>query len=339
MSSAARMCYDKVLPRELFRAHDATEPAFPGARPRAIAPRGKKWPVGSKLRVRFLGGTDQQRKLVQRFAPAWCEHANLALVFDDSPQAEIRISFDENDGSWSYVGVDCREVPTHAATMNLGWQDEAVILHEFGHAVGLAHEHQNPQGGIQWNEAVVIRDLAGPPNFWDAETVRHNVLHKYQLDQINGTEFDPESIMLYAFPGTWTVAGEGTRENSKLSKLDKQFIATTYPGVGTSRPPISLTVTEVSSRAGAISAPGEQDLFEFQVTTAGVHTIETTGDADLMMRLFGPNSRTSLVGQDDDSGIGPNPSITANLVVGTYYVQVRHFSPLQTGKYRIRVFR
>ena len=83
-----------------------------------------------------------------------------------------------------------------AATMNLGWQDEAVILHEFGHAIGLAHEHQNPAGGIQWNEQVVITDLAGAPNFWDEPTVRHNVLEKYSYSEINGTEFDARVCLL-----------------------------------------------------------------------------------------------------------------------------------------------
>ncbi len=57
----------------------------------------------------------------------------------------------------------------------------------------LGHEHQNPDGGILWNEDVVIRDLSGSQNSWDMATVRHNVISKYTHDQINGTEFDDES--------------------------------------------------------------------------------------------------------------------------------------------------
>jgi len=45
------------------------------------------------------------------------------------------------------------------------------------------------------------------------------------MDQIRGTAFDPESIMLYFFPGRWTKSGIGTRSNEVLSNLDKMFIA------------------------------------------------------------------------------------------------------------------
>lgn len=337
MTNVHRICYDKILPRELLAARDVVRQ--PNSRAlRAIMPNDKNWPTGAKLRVRFMSGTEEQRELVKQFAPTWCQFANLELVFDDAPQAEIRITFDPNDGAWSYVGTDCREIPLHAATMNLGWQDEAVILHEFGHTVGLAHEHQNPNAGIEWNEEVVIRDLGGPPNFWDPETVRHNVLEKYLVDQIKGTVFDPASVMLYAFPGSWTKSGVGTQMNKKLSSVDESFVASVYPGHGAAEPPVpELKVAEVPALSAALTSPGEQNLFSFKVTKPSNYTIETLGTTDVVMKLFGPGSRTQLIAEDDDGGEGSNARISTNLVPGTYFVQVRHYDAHATGEYGIKV--
>ena len=108
--------------------------------------------------------------------------------------------------------------------MNLGWQDEAVILHEFGHAIGLIHEHQNPVHGIRWNKDVVYRDLGGPPNNWPKATVDFNMFATYDRSQVNATDVDPKSIMLYAIPATWTLDGFSSEPNAVLSDLDKAFI-------------------------------------------------------------------------------------------------------------------
>src|ERR1044071_837711 len=196
-----------------------------GGRPRAITPIGKTWINGSRLQVRFMGGTPAQKNTVREQAGWWTQHANLTFDFNDAPGADIRISFDPNLGAWSYVGTDCKGIPLNQATMNLGFLDGGTTAHEFGHAIGLAHEHQNPRGGIQWNEQVVIQELAKSPNFWNEQTARHNVIEKYRVDQIKGTEFDPDSIMLYFFPASWTLNGISTKSNDILSAMDKQFIA------------------------------------------------------------------------------------------------------------------
>ena len=53
-------------------------------------------------------------------------------------------------------------------------------------AAALFKNDQNPAGGMDWNEATVIKSLSGPPNNWDVAMIRHNVLDKYRVDQIQG---------------------------------------------------------------------------------------------------------------------------------------------------------
>ena len=211
MAERPKVCFDRVLPRELMRLQPTTRRR--GGPVRAIAPIGKTWMNGSPLRVRFMAGTPAEKAVAREQAGWWTQVSNLKLNFNDAPDAEIRITFDPGDGAWSYVGTDCRGIPTNEPTMNLGFLDGGTAAHEFGHAIGLAHEHQNPAGGIQWNEQIVITDLAKSPNFWDEATARHNVLRKYSADQINGTGFDRDSIMLYFFPASWTLNGIATKAN------------------------------------------------------------------------------------------------------------------------------
>ncbi len=78
-----------------------------------------------------------------------------------------------------------------------------MILHEFGHALGLIHEHQNPLGTIKWNKPAVVHDLSGPPNNWDQATIDHNMFEAYPAAEIDGTKLDKTSIMMYPIPASW----------------------------------------------------------------------------------------------------------------------------------------
>lgn len=194
----------------------------------ALGEKGKFWPNGTVLKVGFIGGTTAQMNMVKKYMPVWSQYANITFEFTQS-NPDVRISFDPSDGAWSYVGTDVKSIPKSMATMNLGWVDEAVILHETGHTLGLGHEHQNPEGGIQWDVDAVIRELSGPPNNWDVATIMWNVIDPYKVDKIVGTVLDPKSIMMYAIPDRWTLNDFSTNFNPALSDLDKQFIGTIYP--------------------------------------------------------------------------------------------------------------
>lgn len=351
MANPRKVCIDRVLPSE-FRRPQRLLPVMTaltrrdggpagGRATRAIAPIGKTWMNGTALHVRFIGGTAAQKAKAREQAGWWSKVANISFVFDDTSSAEIRVTFDPSDGAWSYVGTDCRGIPLNEATMNLGFLDGGTAAHEFGHAIGLAHEHQNPAGGIQWNETVVLAEAARSPNFWDEATARHNIIDKYSADQVKGTKFDPDSIMLYFFPASWTLNGVGTKANDVLSTMDKAFIAGAqmYPKAA---PIVSdaeaLKVNAKTRTSARIGKPGEEDLFQFDVDASGRYVVDTRGPSDVVMKLFGPDSETALVAEDDDSGYDLNARIAVDLAPGRYYTQIRHYSRASgTGNYSIRV--
>jgi serralysin len=199
-----------------------------------------RWPAGSVIRVKFLEGDSRLQNRVQQVAREWTGPgmANLTLNFvPDSEDADIRIAFAQGNGSWSYLGTTCLQILASEPTMNYGWltpestdqELRRVVLHEFGHALGLIHEHQNPRRAVRWNEDAVIRDLSGPPNNWDVETIRHNVLNRYAKQDVTSTNVDGKSIMMYPIPAAWTLDGFSAGFNGELSESDKRFIRRNYP--------------------------------------------------------------------------------------------------------------
>jgi hypothetical protein len=103
-----------------------------------------------------------------------------------------------------------------------------VVLHEFGHAIGLIHEHQNPKGGVNWNKAAVKHDLSGPPNNWDDATIESNMFRFYPQTDVVVTDVDSASIMMYLIPRAWTLDGFSAGLNGELSVNDKALIRSVY---------------------------------------------------------------------------------------------------------------
>lgn len=196
---------------------------------------GAKWSLGSNITVKFVEGDPILQERVKKVALEWTKIANLTLDFRASGNTDIRIAFQPGKGSWSYLGTMCRQIPQDEPTMNYGWltatSDEQelrrVVLHEFGHALGLIHEHQNPKGGIKWNRDAVNRELSGPPNNWDLATIENNMFKKY--DGVTATNVDSTSIMMYPIPKSWTLDGFSAGFNTELSAQDKSLVKQVYP--------------------------------------------------------------------------------------------------------------
>ena len=169
---------------------------------------------------------------------------NIKLMFYDENNelinpnvADIRIDFDDMGGAWSLLGTECLTVKDKKeSTMNFGWFDVPTTLHEFCHALGMIHEHQNPKGKtIMWDKERV-RTWAKDTQGWDQQTTDSNIIERYKLDEINGSTFDSKSIMLYFFPGNLVLdpntnkcCGTGTNQNLMFSPYDVLYLNYNYP--------------------------------------------------------------------------------------------------------------
>ncbi|WP_329278988.1 hypothetical protein [Streptomyces sp. NBC_00691] len=249
-----------------------------------------KWPPGRTLRVAFLDGNDQLHADVAGATRQITDSCNLTLDFggngaagsfrrwttaDTVPVAEIRVSFDL-PGFFSLVGTDSTDGAIGAGggpvggnpgqrSLNLGrfavdrparW--EGTVRHEFLHALGFHHSHQNMrgtcEGEFRWEDeagyvptqdpsGVFVADaqgrrpgiytyLAGEPNKWPRAKVDHNLRTVDAPDLVAGP-FDTQSVMLYRFPAFFYKSTPSscapTGDGQNLSAGDKRGLDLLYP--------------------------------------------------------------------------------------------------------------
>lgn len=186
-------------------------------------------------------GTEAQRSKVKSSIEEWTRYVNVSFVEETDPrQSDVRILFDPNDGSWSYVGLECRDIGEEEATMNLAWvqksgsltsNEKAVILHEFGHVLGLLHEHQSPaHGGVAVVNVQAALDMYRTGQHWPDDQIYEQVINVYKnVDVPNYSQVDELSIMHYPQPKELTGLDHDIGYNRSLSELDKAYMVVQYP--------------------------------------------------------------------------------------------------------------
>ena len=248
----------------------------------------QSWTPGQVVRVAFLGGSPQLYQAIEEATRPISQTANIVLDFkrggsyrtwltsDTEYAAEIRVSFDERgycslvgtDGINPHIGLPGQPIggAPHQRSLNLGgfsvarpasW--EGTTRHEFLHALGLYHEHQNMRGPCQaafrWEDdlgyqptrdrrGAYITDanglrpgiytyLSGYPNGWPRSKVDFNLRTPSDSSSLVSGPFDPSSIMLYRFPELFyrtqpsPCAPSGAGQ--QLSDGDKRGLELLYP--------------------------------------------------------------------------------------------------------------
>jgi Astacin (Peptidase family M12A) len=224
---------------------------------RGVVARAITWRPGQTIKVCFKSGTRGAQERVIRVAREWMQFANVVFDFheDGAPRQckggeDIKVDFIDNKGWWSAYGTIARQ---RDPSMNLQFfgvdtprfsngqpapelEMRRIILHEFGHALGMMHEHQSPaaecDSEINWDAAYQMGTKLG----WDKEMVHAQMRQLTNLEEFNVTAVDRKSIMHYSLAPDLFKLGRSSKcwvpDNNDLSEQDRRFMASIYPRDG-----------------------------------------------------------------------------------------------------------
>lgn len=207
----------------------------------AVIPKGCPWPK-STLTVAFVDPEPFPgvRSWISRIANQWTLDTGVHFVWNrDSTKADIRIGHRHVGAYWSLLGSGARHVAPPEPTMMLGfhpsnkrwhWDDPTersrLILHEFGHALGLDHEHKHPDANLDVEAAVNWYAPYFPDLSRDEVREQFARMRRREIDS-RSTPFDISSVMLYSFPvEVWPP--DGVEARSAISERDRAAVRSLY---------------------------------------------------------------------------------------------------------------
>ncbi|KAK7921461.1 hypothetical protein PG985_009483 [Apiospora marii] len=216
----------------------------------------KRWASDRRcLTVRFLNGSQEQRRLVKRIV---IEHYNsipmvIRFVFlrpRDLGLADIRVRFAEGEDSWSLQGTENKYAligykPTMTLNLSGGTEfHQNTILQTFGLALSLRLEHLHPDSGISFDHAELRRQGITEQDIKLVWTVSG-------IDKRRTVPYDRKSIMHYPIEiKEATNLRQRIPHNNCLSKGDRAQLMAMYPAAPPTNGNSSTSGSTGSSRCG-----------------------------------------------------------------------------------------
>jgi hypothetical protein len=364
----------------IFADDNPTQAELESVAPQRLAmERAKLWDRSRTLRWTFIQTPPTTRsgenlgRIIEDSFEEWRSYLGMRIEkVQPSQTADIKVGF-RFSGFWSLVGTDATVnsllsqyggQSLNIQTTVAGQQNfRAVALHEIGHALGAIHEHQSPNAKIPWSLNALRQYYGGPPNNWSDSQIRYQIVNKYSVTQVNASEFDPRSIMLYpvfaklldqSIPNFQSFV---TGWNTALSARDISFMQAQY-GVGsiptpprpeTEKPGIAgaggrrigdvVALGMNEKRSDEINIDGGYREYQLNVGQNGTYTIETIDQNPatfMVLELFDSSSTTTPKFSNSLGGSRLlNARLNLELTAGSYTVRARHRHYSGRGKFTI----
>jgi len=223
---------------------------------------------------------EKRLKTISNYANEWSKYGNVSFIFDlKNPcdlshlnQYQVKIAQNKGNFFWSTVGKYSKSNPTSMNLPNLTTTSDTPkfrrqVIHEFGHVLGLVHEHFHPDFSCDL-DFDRIRSIENWPTVEDAIKNYKPILDSRAFD-IN--TYDSMSIMHYAIRQEFIKQGSSCSnlpaENLDISPGDAAAILGKYPRNGSEFVSVLKTEKDKLDQALALLEPFFKDnveLWEYQ---------------------------------------------------------------------------
>ncbi|MFP0198012.1 MULTISPECIES: M12 family metallopeptidase [Pseudomonas] len=213
-------------------------------RKRSIGAHTKYWKTGKTLKILVYRFNEHSFEAVKKGASKWLPYVNLKFDFfemdeediygSDEFLGDIRVDFQPlmNDAGSSRIGTDALTGDPQNPSMTLGINFdssnyETTVIHEFGHALGMLHEHQHPDAEIPWNREQTYLYFSSLG--FSRTEVDTQVFQRERVPGQTYTPYDRDSVMHYYISNSITDGDWHQPLNNTISQGDIAFMRKIYP--------------------------------------------------------------------------------------------------------------